>query len=158
MLYFLIELNPHKDITLHVSINNPAMVRRSSRLCGPSINLIRVPDSFCITVSGSKRKNSSSTSTRTTSTRARPSPRTHSGFGSGDGDGGPIKGAPWLSSSDECAHRRTLVDSTEEWTRQTLVLMEIADDSVRPPQPIFRLLRLRTTIHDCGHVRHLPGI
>lgn len=27
MLYHLITLNPHKDITLHVSINNPAMVR-----------------------------------------------------------------------------------------------------------------------------------
>lgn len=26
MLYHLITLNPHKDITLHVSITNPAMV------------------------------------------------------------------------------------------------------------------------------------
>lgn len=26
MLYHLISLNPNKDITLHVSINNPAMV------------------------------------------------------------------------------------------------------------------------------------
>lgn len=28
MLYHLICLNPHKDITLHVSVNSPAMVRR----------------------------------------------------------------------------------------------------------------------------------
>ena len=27
MLYHLICLNPHKDITLHVSVNSPAMVR-----------------------------------------------------------------------------------------------------------------------------------
>jgi hypothetical protein len=27
MLYHLIMLNPHKDITLHVAANNPAMVR-----------------------------------------------------------------------------------------------------------------------------------
>ena len=27
MLYHLISLNPHKDITLHVSVNSPAMVR-----------------------------------------------------------------------------------------------------------------------------------
>lgn len=26
MLYHLIQLNPNKDITLHVSVNNPAMV------------------------------------------------------------------------------------------------------------------------------------
>ncbi len=30
MLYHLINLNPHKDITLHVSTNNPAMVRIAS--------------------------------------------------------------------------------------------------------------------------------
>jgi hypothetical protein len=27
MLYHLIMLNPHRDITLHVAANNPAMVR-----------------------------------------------------------------------------------------------------------------------------------
>lgn len=30
MLYHLIQLNPNKDITLHVSANNPAMVCVSS--------------------------------------------------------------------------------------------------------------------------------
>jgi hypothetical protein len=28
MLYQLVTLNPHQDITLHVSANNPAMVSR----------------------------------------------------------------------------------------------------------------------------------
>lgn len=32
MLYHLISLNPHKDITLHVSVNNPAMVRIPSAI------------------------------------------------------------------------------------------------------------------------------
>ena len=36
MLYFLIELNPHKDITLHVSIKNPAVVRLP--LCSPVLS------------------------------------------------------------------------------------------------------------------------
>lgn len=32
MLYHLIQLNPNKDITLHVSVNNPAMVCPSQSL------------------------------------------------------------------------------------------------------------------------------
>ena len=32
MLYHLIQLNPNKDITLHVSVNNPAMVGSSQSL------------------------------------------------------------------------------------------------------------------------------
>ena len=32
MLYHLIQLNPNKDITLHVSVNNPAMVCSSQSL------------------------------------------------------------------------------------------------------------------------------
>lgn len=30
MLYHLIMLNPHRDVTLHVAANNPAMVRFTS--------------------------------------------------------------------------------------------------------------------------------
>ena len=40
MLYHLISLNPHKDITLHVSINNPAMVRISSAVSSLDVSTI----------------------------------------------------------------------------------------------------------------------
>jgi len=34
ILYHLISLNPHRDITLHVSANNPAMVRYRHQMRG----------------------------------------------------------------------------------------------------------------------------
>ena len=34
MLYLLIKANPRRDITLHVSANNPAMVSRTEMLIG----------------------------------------------------------------------------------------------------------------------------
>lgn len=90
MLYFLIELNPHKDITLHVSIKNPAVVRLFACLSACFSSMF--PDvgspgsgthSFCTTASGSKQKGSSSDSTKITWTRNPGHLITRSGCGSG---------------------------------------------------------------------------
>jgi len=58
MLYHLIQLNPNKDITLHVSANNPAMVRcDASGSWGSHIHLFNCNSSYT-TVSDSRLKNS----------------------------------------------------------------------------------------------------
>ena len=78
MLFHLISRNPNKDITLHVSANNPAMV---GPLRFPSL---RVPDpnpKSCSTIAlVSRRRNSSSASTKTTLTHSRACPKMRSAY------------------------------------------------------------------------------
>jgi hypothetical protein len=42
MLYHLVTLNPHQDITLHVSANNPAMVVRAPLRMAAGTLILRV--------------------------------------------------------------------------------------------------------------------
>jgi hypothetical protein len=80
MLFHLINRNPNKDITLHVSANNPAMVR----LLSPS-EISKAPDydpkSYSTIGLVSKRKSSSSASTKTTLTRSRGCRKMRSAYG-----------------------------------------------------------------------------
>lgn len=87
MLYHLIQLNPNRDITLHVSANNPAMVRPStlplfSRFV--RVMLMSFSGSCCTTASASKQRSLSQGSTKTTLTRNQGRRRMHFGYGSGD--------------------------------------------------------------------------
>lgn len=68
MLYYLIQLNPGRDITLHVSANNPAMVcpRRASYGSRSNMN---IPFSCCIINLASKPRSSSLVSTKITLAR-----------------------------------------------------------------------------------------
>jgi hypothetical protein len=83
MLYHLITLNPNKDITLHVSVNNPAMVCIKQYVFFPRwLKLGGI--SFYTIASVSKQKNSSWVSMKTISTLKHAHPRTRSGCGCGD--------------------------------------------------------------------------
>ena len=78
MLFHLISRNPNKDITLHVSTNNPAMV---VPLRSPSPHFLTPIQQSCSTIAlVSKQKNSLSASTKTILTHSRACPKMRSAY------------------------------------------------------------------------------
>lgn len=77
MLYLLISLSPRRDITLHVSTNNPAMVGAIQIHYNRAI--ISVFHSFSTTDSDSKQKVSLQGFMKTTWALSRALPKMHSG-------------------------------------------------------------------------------
>lgn len=81
MLYHLIQLNPNKDITLHVSANNPAMVNRVLIFFHSDLYFkMCVCNSSCTTALDLRQKNLSSGSTMITSILNRVHRRMRSDF------------------------------------------------------------------------------
>ena len=100
MLYHLISLNPHKDITLHVSVNSPAMVCYCFFLQIVAANIFSTCSSYIINLD-SKPNSLSQDSIHHTSIRSPVHLKMHLCFAFAINDPGSVFGkkiAGWITS------------------------------------------------------------